>query len=351
MPSSRLRVGQYLPFFRERGIEATILPALPDPWFTRFCYSKSKILRFFHLAAEVLNAFRRAFLSRFYDVVFIQKGITLSNFRGLDRLFSRSSRPLVFDLDDSVFGLNAVEFRFPWLWALQDKGQTIKIARRANAVIAGNAYLKDLTEDYNANVFVIPTPVDTERILPEPSSRDPASSKTVIGWLGVPGGLIYFDLIAEALQRLAKRYPLVLRIVSRLNGRHFSVPGVTMEYVDWDYACERRDLNAFDIGIAPMADDHWAKGKCSLKLLQYMAAGLPTVSSRSGMNQEVVEDGVDGFLAEGTGEWFEKLSRLIGDIPLRKKMGEKARLKVVDHYSLKKNAERFSDLLFEVGRS
>ena len=347
MPSSRLRVHQYLPFLRASGIEPTVLPALNDPWFSRFYYSKSKAARLFHLGAEAVNGLRRALAGSFYDLVFVQKGITLSNFRGLEKLIP-SSRPLIFDVDDTVFGKNLMEYRLSWLRVLQDSDQTVKLARRASAVIAGNTYLKKLALGYNKNVFVVSTPVDTARIFPK---RNPAGqSKTVIGWLGVPGGLMYFPLIAEALQKLSARYPLTLRLVSRFNGERFSIPGVNIEYVDWDYSREVPDLQSFDIGIAPLAEDDWTQGKCALKLLQYMAAGLPAVASRSGMNSEVIEDGVDGFLAQGTEEWTEKLSRLVEDVSLRKKIGEGARQKVERQYSLEQNARRLSEILFEVAR-
>ena len=109
-------------------------------------------------------------------------------------------------------------------------------------------------------------------------------------------------------------------------------------------------MEAFDIGVMPLPETEWSKGKCSLKLLQYMAMGIPSVAQRIGMNTEVIEDGVDGFLASGEKEWTEKLSRLIEDESLRKKMGECARAKVMDRYSLEKTAPMLADVLKEAAQ-
>lgn len=348
MPSSRLRVYQYLPLLREHGIEGTVLPALPDPWFSQVYYSKSRWIKFLHFGSEVLSAFGRAHRSRSYEVVVIQKGIALSNFRGLERFFVSGGTRVLFDLDDAVYHMNLVEFRWPLLRALQDPEQTAKLSSRCAAVIAGNRYLKSLALRYNPNVFVLPTPVDTDRICPE-RSRGGARREITIGWLGVPSGLAHFSLLRDALKEISRRFPVVLKVVSRPNGALLDLPGVRVEWIPWSYGRESVDLNSFDIAINPMVDDHWGKGKCSLKLLQYMAAGLPTVSSRAGMNCDVIEDGVDGFLAGAREEWVEKLSRLIEDESFRKQMGERARGKVVRDYSLEKMARRFSDILCQVG--
>ena len=219
------------------------------------------------------------------------------------------------------------------------------------AVIAGNSYLKNLALQYNRRVYVVPTPVDTDRIFPNDRRLRDSNEEIVIGWLGTGAGLEYFSLVKEALQKISARYRIRLRWVTLLTGAAYVLDGVKVETVNWELKNESKDMNQFDIAINPLFDTPWERGKCSLKLLQYMAAGLPTVSSRAGMNCEVVKEGVDGFLAGSTEEWIEKLSRLIEDPGLRKRMGQAAREKVVRDFSLKKTAVSLAQILKEVARS
>jgi glycosyltransferase involved in cell wall biosynthesis len=346
MPSSRLRVYQYLSPLRSLGLEVDVMPALPEPLFSRLYYSRSRALRLVQYLAESLGTIWRALKSRAYDVVVIQKGLVLSNLRGLDRLFSGTR--LVFDMDDAVYGMNVAEFRQPFLKMLQDAGQTLKLSKQAAAVVVGNQYLKDLALQHNPRVYTVPTPVDTDRILPMDSKLKSEKKDVVIGWLGIGEGVKYLSLVRDALREAARRHPVRLRVVTLLTGKKLELDGIETELVDWKLEEECLQMNRFDIGISPLFDAPWERGKCSLKLLQFMAAGLPTVSSRAGMNQEIIEDGKDGFLAGDTEEWVHKLGRLIQDADLRKKMGQAAREKVVREYSLNKMAGVLCKALQEV---
>ena len=149
MPSSRLRVYQYLPYLKSFAIEARVLPALPEPWFSRMYYSRSKWVHALQYAAEAFNSLNRLRRGRDYDVVFVQKGMLSTNLRGLDRLLARTCRRLIFDLDDALFGRSVVEFSSPLLRWLQDRNQLGKISARSEAVIVGNSYLRDLALRYN----------------------------------------------------------------------------------------------------------------------------------------------------------------------------------------------------------
>lgn len=349
MPSSRHRIYQHIPFLRDMGIESTIIPPLPDPLFSWFYRSRSKVLRFSQYFAEYLGTFWRAFVSRCYEVVLIQKGILLTNAWGMERLFDGRKQRLVFDLDDAVYGTNIVDFGSRILRGMQDPDQTRKLSARCRAVIAGNQFLKELALPYNPNVYVVPTPVDSDRFAPRNNHRAGTKQKLVIGWLGRAPGLIYFRSILKALSAIAAQYPVEIRIVTDWSGVSFSIPGVEVNQVSWFLETEVEELNRFDIGISPLLDDEWGRGKCSMKLLQYMAIGLPTVSSRAGMNREVVDDGVDGFLADSQEEWIDKLSRLIENPGLRLKMGEAARVKILEKYALRKVSARFGKALLEIG--
>ena len=349
MPSSRLRVYQYLPYLERFGIDAAVLPALREPWFSKFFYSSSKGVHFIQYVTEALQNLGRIVRSRSYDVVFIQKGILYTNLRGFDRLLTRAHSRILFDLDDSVYGRNLVEFGWPLLRKLQDARQAEKISSRSNAVIAGNSYLKELALRYNRNVFVTPTPVETNRFLPRKTKPKREGDEVVIGWIGISSRVAYLGRLEKVFQELSRRYPIRFRLITRPRQEPFVWRGVRVDVIPWSYESEVKDLAEFDIGVMPLDDDEWSRGKCSLKLLQYMAMGIPSVSSRVGSNVEIIEEGSDGFLASETEEWVEKLSRLIEDRSLGEKMGQAARRKVVEEYSLEKMAPRLAEVLKGVG--
>jgi len=351
MPSSRLRVYQYLPLLGFYGIHADVAPALPEPWFSRFYYSKSRWMKVLQFGAELVNAAARAVKSRSYDLVVIQKGLLLSNFKDLEKMFSNSRVPVVFDLDDAIYGRGIVEFQNPFLRSLQDPSQPEKITALAKAVIAGNSYLKELAEKYNPQVYQIPTPVDTDRFSPLRNSKEISGQKVVIGWIGMGMGLIWLRMLDRVFQELARRFTFRLKVVTRVGETLYNIQGVDVETVNWSYDEEVSEMQSFDIGVMPLSDDEWTRGKCSYKLLQYMAMGIPSVSSRVGMNQEVVSEGVNGMLASDSEEWIEKLSRLIQSVELRAEMGRKARERVCESYSLDRMAPVFANVLLRTAGS
>ncbi len=347
MPSSRLRVYQYLPYLESSGIHTRVIPAIPEPWFSRYYYSSSSWDRGLQYSQEFVRTFWRLALSVQYDLVFIQKGILTTSIRGFDALFQKFNSRLIFDLDDAIYGRSIVEFQKPFLKCFQDPEQTQKLSSGCKAVIAGNLYLKELALQYNPNVFLIPTPVDTQRFCPKTNPPVKKSKDIVIGWIGTPDGINYVRLLEKVLQDLAAKYPIRLKWVTRKQGVTYSIPGVPTEIVDWSYEREVQEMQEFDVGVMPLPSTEWVKGKCGLKLLQYMALGLPTVSSRLGTNCDIIEEGVDGFLASDAKEWVERLSQLIENAELRKTMGAAARRKALAKYSLEKTAPLLAKVLRE----
>lgn len=350
MPSSRLRVYQYLPRLRRWGIDGTALPALSEPWFSRLYYSSSKGVHFFQYTLEALRNLWRIREARKYDLVFIQKGVLSTNLRGFDRLIEKAHSRIVFDLDDSIYGRNLIEFNASVLRGLQDAEQMAKISSFSQAVIAGNSYLKDCALRYNRNVYVIPTPVDTNRFKPRQNLTRRTREEIVIGWIGLGSTLEWVRPLQKVFQGLSGRYPIRVKFITRPDGKSSDWPGTRFEIAPWSYETEVEEMEEFDIGVMPLPHTEWSKGKCSLKLLQYMAMGLPSVSSRVGMNCEVIEEGVDGFLASDPDEWIQKLSSLIEDPRLREKMGRLAREKVLRHYSLDHTAPLLADVLRKAAR-
>ncbi len=388
MPSSRLRVYQYLPALAQCGIRAEVLPAVSEPWFSWFYFSSCRLAKILYTLFEMMSTFQRIRRAREYDVVFVQKGLVSSNLKGFATRLLQKSKRVIFDFDDDVLGCNVLEFRSSVLRAWQDPDQTLKLAKAANPVIAGNEYLRQKIAPVNLRTVVLPTPVDTDRFCPlsrrditgsaivplrpgartmplEPGKFQSAivplrpgartmplepekfQSAIVIGWIGMEGGLAYLQSLAPVLLELTRRYPAVrLKVISRVrDGGTFDLSGIKTHFVLWSYDTEVQEMQEFDIGIMPVPQDEWGQGKCGLKLLQYMAMGIASVASRVGANQAIVDEDVDACLASTHDEWVEKLCRLIESPERRDQMGRAARSKVMARYSLKALSPKFVRIL------
>jgi glycosyltransferase involved in cell wall biosynthesis len=216
------------------------------------------------------------------------------------------------------------------------------IVERTNAVIVGNPYLADMVSPWSHDVTILPTAVDLCRY----TMKTPVTStggKIVIGWLGTRGNLKHLDEVAPALRRLSTVYPdLVLKVVS---DAAVSVDGVSVMYEPWRLDREVESLHSFDIGLMPLRDTPWTQGKCGYKILQYMAVGIPAVASPVGFNRTLIQDGVNGFLAESPDEWYAKLARLIEDPALRGEIGRNGRRTVEERFSLTRYAADLSQVL------
>jgi glycosyltransferase involved in cell wall biosynthesis len=187
---------------------------------------------------------------------------------------------------------------------------------------------------------VLPTPIDTERFVPQ-EPRLSQSARTIIGWIGNPTGVPYLDELANSLRGLAKVHDFEVHVV----GGTWECDGVKVVCRDWSRDTEVQDTQSFDIGVMPLPDSEWTRGKCSFKLIQYMSCGIPAVASPVGMNREVIREGVNGFVAGSEDEWVEKLGKLLENEGLRRRMGEAGRSLVVQEYSVKALGPRFVEVL------
>lgn len=283
-----------------------------------------------------------------FDAVFIQKKLlpvpVLRALRGLNPR-------LVFDFDDALFA------RPTDLSEAAFAGRAASDARRfertlvdVRLVVAGNGYLAEHARRWTPRVAVIPTAVDLERLPPLPPRRRPAN-RVVLGWAGRSATLPSLDLIREALGALCRKVGerFLLRVVADgVDRAPREIPGVLVENVVWTLATEYVAIDGFDIGLMPLADDPWSRGKCGFKLLQYMSRARPVVASPVGVNGEIVRDGVNGFLAASEAEWTEKLATLIEDPGLGERMGKAGAETVAASYSFRAVIPRLAALLGEV---
>jgi len=256
---------------------------------------------------------------------------------------ARFAKPYVYDFDDAIWMTpDANESRLVrWL---RNRGKVKTLIRRAAHVFAGNAFLADYARQFNPNVTVIPTVVDTEtRYVAQHDHHHGAAP--VVGWTGSRSTLTYLDLLRPVLADLARDHEFHLDVVC---DRAPGDLGVPVRFRPWSAETELRDLLRFDVGVMPLLDRPWERGKCGFKVIQYMACGIPPVAADVGVNREIVRHGVDGFLCRDDDDWRTALTTLLGDPDRRAAMGRNARARIVEHYSVHSQAPRIAAIFREV---
>ncbi len=221
-------------------------------------------------------------------------------------------------------------------YSLRRKMSFKRMLRFADLVIAGNGFLKGEAEKYHGNVVVLPTPVDARRY----TAKNYLERETVnIGWIGDHGSIHYMESYKDVWEAIGRKYPQAMLTV--ICDTFIDSDVIPVQKVPWNYEEEIDDLKSLDIGVMPLFNDLWSHGKCGFKIIQYLGVGVPAVCTPVGINRDVVTDGVSGFWAESKADWFEKLSRLIEDADLRKRMGLEGRKKIMDEYTVQACAPKF----------
>jgi len=288
------------------------------------------------MAAAFIRRFGHLALTDRYDAVLIYRAVCLAGPAFFERLVRLFQKPVIYDFDDSIFVLHttATNCRFGWL---KFPRKTASICRLSTHVVVGNSYLADYSRQYNRRVTVIPTSIDTTYY--KPADRTGRRGRTVIGWTGTSTSQTYLEMFGPVLRESVDREDVEVRVIS---DREPVLPGIPHVWHRWSADTETNDLALLDVGIMPMPDDPWSRGKCSLKALQYMAMGIPAVCSAVGANREVIRHGENGFLAATPQEWLEYLRILIKDQALRARLGQEARVTVEERFSMRRCAGMFA---------
>ena len=349
-PPSRYRILQYLEPLKEHGISARVRAGVSDYVYRRFAPSGGPGAKAVFFGLGALSRFISALGIRNCDAVFMQRLIVPHVFPLPEMAVCRAAKLLgkrvIFDFDDAIFATSP--HRRPTLpEKFTDLRRVARVISASSAVIAGNAYLASYAGAYSDNVFVIPTAIDVSRYPALQSHQKEPGEPCVIGWVGMPGSLPYLNMLKPVFQALAARHRILVRIVGGLG---FSCPGVQVEHLPWSLGREVRQILSFDIGVMPLTGHEEARGKCGLKLLQYMAAGLPAVASPVSANREIVRDGVNGYLAASREDWMEKLGRLMESPALRREMGRRGRETVERGYSLRANLPGLARVIKGAGK-
>lgn len=269
-----------------------------------------------------------------FDAVFVYREAALLGPAFLEKLIARRGKPIIYQLDDPLY----VPYVSPsngYLSYLKFFGKVADICRLSRVVIVNSTHHREYVARYNTNIWQIPSVVDTDRYVYRP--HPPGSTRVCIGWSGSPSTVGNVSIVADALRRLAER---VDHEVYLIGGTNFDLPAVRFRAQAWQAETEVADLRRMDVGMVPLPINEWNKRKFYMKVVQYMALGIPPVCTPLGSNPEVVEHGVTGFLANSSDEWVDYLERLIKDHALRRRMSDNAARVASERYSLKANAEK-----------
>lgn len=344
--SNRYRVEQYFPYLKERGIVFKIRPfvskRLYKILYQRSCYIK-KI--FYFMTCSINRLFDILRILR-WDIIFIHREAFPLGPAFFEYTFRLLGKPIIYDFDDAIFLPNASPSN-NYIERFKNSDKISKIIGLSDHVIVGNRYLYDFTHKFNKNITIIPTPIDENIYLPETSR--PLKDMITVGWIGSSTTAMFLGLFKDMLKELSAKYKNVQFLIV---GGTLHIDGLSnIINRDWFLERERHDLKEFDIGIMPMPDNEWTKGKCGFKAILYMSMGIPCVCSPIGVNKEIIIDGVNGFLADTQSEWIAKLSLLIDDPKLRQSIGLAGRETVEEKYSVRVNAPRFLEVLQKVYRN
>jgi glycosyltransferase involved in cell wall biosynthesis len=341
--SSRLRMLQYVPFLERSKIKVTVHPLLSDKQLQNSYDNGGYEL--YDLFSVYAKRLRMLLGSHRFDVLWIEKE-ALPWCPLFVELAMLNSRPYVLDYDDAVFHSYDNHRSF---WVRFFFGRRIDgLMSNAALVVCGNNYLAQRARAAGAPwVEVLPTVVDLVRYPISTSLKVNVELPRIV-WIGSPSTIRYLRILCDPLAELARMQPYVLRVIG---GGPFSIPGVHVEVLPWSEESEVDSISACQVGVMPLQDSPWERGKCGYKLIQYMACELPVVASFVGVNSEIVQHGQNGFLVKTQQEWVDSLRGLLSDSSQRLEMGCKGRLQVEEKYCIEQTGPRLVQFMHTVAEA
>lgn len=339
-PSQRFRVELFLPFLKEAGIPYRIESFIDEATW-KILYSKSSLLK-------KGWGVGKGFLKRLYVVLFVVPGYSYVFVHReaaplgpplFEWIISKVFRKkIIYDFDDAIWIANTskenkIASWFKAFWKVK------WICKWSWKVAGGNAYLCNYASHYNQKVVCVPTSVDTQS--QHNRMKEQETDRVVIGWTGSHSTLAYLNALEAVLEKISNDFDVEVLVISD-QAPSLKIP--RLKFIPWSAGTEVDDLLRMNIGIMPLPDDPWSEGKCGFKLIQYLSLGIPAVASPVGVNRVIIEEGVNGYLCQSDEDWYEALKALILNPPLRQRMGEAGRKKIVEHYSVGANSVRFLSL-------
>lgn len=337
--SSRYRSFQYQLFLESQSIQCVYDNLFNEEYLNLLYNGRRKVVV---IAKSYLRRFKNIFSKNNYDLIVVEKEIFPYLPAVIEKIFYHFCVPFVVDYDDAIFHLydqhklKLVRFLL--------RGKIASVMKSAQAVVAGNDYLASYARSAGASdVTILPTVVDLAKY-PLVKKQRPSGQFT-IGWIGSPTTSKYLLKIAPALQKVCEGGMVKIRLIG---ATELDLPGVDVEYMEWTEGTEIEHMRAFDVGIMPLPDEPWAKGKCGFKLIQYMACCLPVIASPVGANRTIVSSGENGFLANSINDWVDTLLLLKENPKMREQLGQNGRKLVEERYCLSVTAPKYLEILRRV---
>lgn len=329
-PSQRFRFEQFFPYFKEAGIDFDVDSFYSDAAY-RILYAKGgSIKKAVLILSAYLRRLFRLFSFRRYDFIFIQRAASPVGPALFEFILARLlKKRLIYDFDDAIWmpqdGKGSRLFRW-----LKSYGKVGAICRLAHHVMVGNDFLAGYAKRFTTKVTVVPTVVDTKKkyII----QKNNFSDGVAVGWTGSHSTIRYLLLLKETLIELDKEADIAFVIIA--DKKPEALPLSNLHFIAWNEEREIRDLLQIDIGLMPLIDNDWTRGKCGFKAIQYMALGIPALVSPVGVNEAIVDHGVNGFVCATPEEWKQKIRLLKSNKELRRQMGAAARAKIEQRYSV-----------------
>lgn len=335
--SSRMRFFQYLPILAQHGFQVEVQPLFDDDSLSaRYSTGHYKFLTLVHSFAKRIF---RLIRSKKRDLIWIEKEALPWWPQWFESALLRGV-PYVLDFDDAVFH-NYDLHRLGWVRQVFGK-KLDRLMANATLVVCGNYYLANRAKVACApRVEVLPTVIDLKKYADTAIPMPAADFLPRIVWIGSPSTACYLEILREPLLSLSQRIPFVLRVI----GAHVEWSDVNVECLQWTSETEVSSIARGAVGVMPLLDSAWERGKCGYKLIQYMACGLAVVASPVGVNNEIVEDSVNGFLAAKAEDWVAALEHLLTNAEVRTRMGQEGKRRVMANYCLQATAPRMIELL------
>jgi glycosyltransferase involved in cell wall biosynthesis len=340
--SSRLRCYHYIDLLKKAGFTVDVSPLLSDSY-VRAIHARDKI-DYIEIAWSYARRVLALLRSRFYDVLWVEKEALpwLPAWSEMG-LFSIAGVKIILDFDDAIF--HAYDANPNWVVRASLGRKIERLMSLADLVVVGNRYLEDRARASGARMIAqLPTVVDVARYASRRAEPNPHF--LTVGWIGSPLTSGYLEIVRPALTELVKNLPVKIVVIG---GAPSALAGmIPVEHRMWSVETEAKDVSQLDVGIMPLPNGLWERGKCGYKIIQYMASWLPVVASPVGANIQIVEPGITGFLAGSQASWTSALLCLWQHPDLRREMGIAGRRKVEQQYSLKTAAPQLIGLLRQV---
>lgn len=334
-PGQRYRHEQYIEYLEKNDIQCDFSPMLSKKEDKIFYGSGNAIRKIIIGVKSFLKRFRDTLRANRYDYIYVYRdAFFFGTF--FERMLSKKKPQLIFDFDDSIWLMdkNPNQGIFNRLKNPEKVSTLISISDR---VVVGNKYLEKYALQFNEHVSIIPSTIDFDTYL---GINRKEKDKICIGWTGSFSTIKHFETVVPALKKVKDQFKH--KVYFKLIGdSSYQNKSLDLKGEKWRSETEAQDLSELDIGLMPLPNDEWSQGKCAMKGLQYMALEIPTIMSPVGVNSDIIQDGVNGFLASTTEDWVEKISLLIENEELREKMGKAGRKTVENDFSVEASKDKW----------